>query len=133
MPNVIGGTLKVGNIEIELPIIVVITQGDAHRSHDRSPGGYGHARAETDLFKSSVAFVVIEIGIEPIVGYKQVRPAIIVVVGSLHGKILTLWLIDPRLLGHVGERAVVIVVIQRVGASLIPAVTFDRKMKRGSR
>src|SRR5260370_11724438 len=32
MPNVIRGTLKVGNIEIELSIIVVITQRDAHRS-----------------------------------------------------------------------------------------------------
>src|SRR5579864_1725197 len=99
VPNVIRGTLKVGNIEIELAIIVVIAQRDAHRSHDRSPGSYGHARAETDLFESTVAFVVIEIGVQPIVRYEQIRPAIIVVVGGLHGKILTLWLIDSRLLG----------------------------------
>src|SRR5579864_504111 len=63
VPNVIRGTLEVRNIEIELPVIVEITQRDAHRRHHRSPGRYSHARAETDLFESTVAFIVIEIGI----------------------------------------------------------------------
>src|ERR1700730_1537088 len=119
VPKMIRGPLKVGDIEIELPVVIVVAQSDAHRSHDRSPRCHGHTGGEADLLESTVVLVVVKVCIQPVISYEQVRPAVVVVVGGLHGKILALWLINPSRLRHVGERAIVIIAVKRVGTPLV--------------
>ena len=114
MPEVVGRPLEVGDVEIEPAVVVIISERNAHGRHHSSLGGQGHATHNSDLFERSIALVMVEIGIEAIVGNEQIRPAVVVIVGGPDGKILALRLIDLRAGSHIGEGAVTIVVIERV-------------------
>src|SRR5205814_503835 len=74
-----------------------------------------------DLFERSIAIVVVEIGIEAIVSHEQIRPAVVVIIGGADGKILAFRLIDFRRHRYVGERAIAVVVIERVRTAPIDA------------
>src|SRR5438046_113423 len=121
MPKVIGGPLEVGNVEIEPAVVVIIPKRDAHGGHHSSLGGESHAADNSDFFECSVALVVVEIGIEAIVSHEQIRPAVIVIIGGADGKILAFRLIDFRRNRYVSERAVAVVVIERVRTAAINA------------
>lgn len=63
--------------------------------------------------------VVVEICAEPVVGNKQIGPAIVIVVGGPYRKILPFRLVDLRLGGDVGESSVSIIMVERIGAALV--------------
>src|SRR6266581_7483078 len=107
-PKVIGGSLEIRNIEVELAIVVVVAQRNAHRRHDRSPRRYRHPGGKADFFESTVVLIVVEISIQAVVGHEQVRPSIVVVIRCLHGKILAFRLMDPRRFRDIAEGAVAI-------------------------
>src|SRR6266550_2174694 len=113
MPEVIGGPLEVGNVEIEPAVVVIIAKRNAHSGHHSSLGRESHTADNSDLFKSAVALVVVEIGIEAVVSHEQIRPAVVVIIGGADGKILAFRLIDFRRNRYIGERAVAVVVIER--------------------
>src|SRR6266850_5177715 len=117
MPDVVGGTLEIGDVEIEPAIVVIIPKRNAHGGHDTPLGGEGHATDDSDFFECPIALVVVEIGIEAIVGNEQIRPAVVIIVGGTDGKIFAVRLIDLRCNRYVGEGAVAVVVIQRIGTA----------------
>ena len=43
LPKVIGGSLKIGNVQIELTVVFKISQRDTHGRHSLSLSGKGHA------------------------------------------------------------------------------------------
>src|ERR1700730_14313562 len=60
VPKMIRGALKVGDIEIELRVVIVVAQSDAHCSHDRSPRCHGHTGGGADLLESAVVIVAVK-------------------------------------------------------------------------
>ena len=111
---------KGGDEDVHVAVMVVITDGDSHARHFLAVGAERHAGSDADLLKSAVLFIPIKIIRIRVVAYKQVRPAIIVEIFE-HG-------LEPKievLVGHIGfrgdirERAVAVVVIERVGRALI--------------
>src|SRR5437868_15173016 len=57
---------------------------------------------------------MVEICIQAVVRDENVRPAVIIVIACADGKILAFGLIDLCRLGHIGERAIAVVVIENV-------------------
>src|SRR3954471_17889430 len=51
MPQVIGRTLEVRDIQIEVAVIVVISKRDTHRGHHRSTRTDGHPGSQADFLE----------------------------------------------------------------------------------
>src|SRR2546430_5653090 len=90
VPEVVGRSLEIGDIEIKPAIIVIVTQRNAHRRHHSSLGSKRHPAGDSDLFKSAVVLVVVEIGRQTIGGDEQIRPTVVVIISSADRKILAL-------------------------------------------
>src|SRR5205823_14283665 len=87
--------------------------------HGAALGSEGHAAGNANLFDRAVVVVVLGIGLNTVVGHKEIGPAVVVIISRADRKILTLWLINFGRYCNVGECAVSIVVIQRVWAATI--------------
>src|SRR5208337_4220668 len=61
--------------------------------------------------------VVVEVSLDPVVGHKQVGPAIVIVVAGKSRKVDTVRVVDLGGLGDVGERPVAVVVVEIIGAA----------------
>src|SRR5437870_6129697 len=72
-----------------------------------------------NLFERAVVLVVIEIGLNTVVGHKEIGPAVVVIISRADRKILTLWLINFGRYRNVGECAISVVVIERVRTATI--------------
>src|SRR5438552_18107179 len=73
-----------------------------------------HAAGNANLFERAVVLVVIEIGLNTVVGHKEIGPAVVVIISHADRKILTLWLINFGRYRNHGDYAISGVVIERV-------------------
>src|SRR5581483_5311906 len=69
--------------------------------------------------EGALVVVVVEVGLDSVVGDEQVGPAVVVIIGRPHGEIESVGLINLGRFGHIREGAVVIVVVQHRRRSLI--------------
>src|SRR5262249_4103046 len=106
---------------IEQTIVVIVSERNAHGGHDLAGQSVGHAGGCAGFAKFPVAFVVIEIGRDAVVGNEEIGPAVVVVVCGTNREILPVGLVDARGLGHVWKRAVAVVVVEHGRASVIGA------------
>ena len=56
--------------------------------------GSGHAADRADFVELAVVLVVVEVGVEAVVGDEEIGPAVVVVVGGADGEILAVGLED---------------------------------------
>ncbi len=84
----------------------------------------GHARRGADLRKFSVIVVVQPV--LTVVRHVQIFPAVVVVIAHAHALAPTARR-EPSLHRHVGERAVMIVVVQMIGRRLSRRKSFQRR------
>ena len=107
--------------QVEFSVAVVIDERAA-----RAPrlAGSGHARPGADLRKFSVIVVVQPV--LTVVRHVQVFPAVVVVIAHAHALAPTARR-EPSLHRHVGERAVMIVVVQMIGRRLSRRKSFQRR------
>ena len=71
-------------------------------------------RGQCHIGECSVVIVAIQEALHGIVGDVDVRPPVAIEIGERHAERLALGVGDPGFPGHVGERAVAVVVIQQV-------------------
>ena len=90
MKDVIRRLLKIRNEQIKPAIVIVIAQRNAHRCHSVAETRQAHSRGHPDFAEFSVV-IVEQVGGQPVIGYEQVWPAVVVVVGGAHGEVLALW------------------------------------------
>src|SRR5260370_17451926 len=95
VPDMVRRFLKIRDIKIEPAIVVVIAKRDTHGSHGTAPCSEGHAAEEPNFIKSTIAFIMVEIGIKSAVGHEQVRPPVVIVVTGSHQEILPSSFVNP--------------------------------------
>lgn len=121
MPEVIRILLKIRDKEIEPAIVVIVAKRYAHRGHRVALRGKRHPRDDSDLLERAVMLVMIEVGVQAVVGHEQIRPPVVVVVRRAHGEIFALRLVDLGSLRHIAEGPVSIIVIEDVRRALVHA------------
>ena len=121
MPEVVGTFLEIGDVKIQVAIVVKVAERDAHGRHGLALPGERHSGQEPNLLECAIAAIVIQVGIQAIVSNKKVGPPVVVVIGGSDGEVLAFGLVEVGLCGHVGKRAVPIVVIKRVRAAAVHA------------
>ena len=94
MPEVIRILLEVGDEEIERAVVVVVAEGNAHCGHGAAARGKRHAADGADFVELAIALVVVEVGVQAVVGDEEIGPTVIVVISGAYGKILALGLED---------------------------------------
>src|SRR5215467_8290718 len=62
-PDVVGGQLKIRNVQIKPAIVIEVAQRDTHCGHHATLRSEGHAAERTNLLKSAIALVVVEISV----------------------------------------------------------------------
>src|SRR5258708_16948961 len=85
VPKVIRVVLEVGDEQIQKAVVVVVSKRDAHSRHHIASRCQSHASQQAYFIESAVVLVVVEICVDPIVGYEQIWPPVIVVVCGTHG------------------------------------------------
>jgi len=106
---------KIGFDEIEIAVEIVIGGGDAHAGLGLAVGAERAAGFESDVREGAVLFVLIERAGGGIVGDVNVRPAVIVEIGSEHAEAVgAVGVEDAGFFGDIGEGAVAIVVIENI-------------------
>src|SRR5205823_5020288 len=67
VPEVIGGSLEIRDVEIEPAVVVIIAEGYAHCRHGSPLGCKCHAARNPNLLESAVVLVEVEVGFDPVV------------------------------------------------------------------
>src|SRR4029077_16593370 len=105
--------------EIEIAVEIVIGSGDAHAGLRLSIGAEGAAGFDRDVRESTVLFVLIESAGGGIVGNINVRPAIVVEIGSEHAETVgAVSFKDAGFFTDVAECSVAVIVIKNVFATI---------------
>ncbi len=117
----LGIDVTIRDERVQPAMVVIVAEGYAHGGHNLGVAGHRHTSGKADFFERAVVFVVIEVGVEPVVGDENIRPAVVVVVGRAHREILAPRLVDFRRARHVGEGAIAFMMIEHVGT---PRVRF---------
>src|SRR5207247_5151085 len=117
-----GGRPHVRDVQVLVPIVVVVEPADAHAGAEIfNPGFPGN------VGESAVTVVAIEVFPSKIVGHVEVGPAVVVVVCPSAGKAEAIVvLVETRLGGHVGEGAVAVVVEQEIRRAVLGVVIRRR-------
>ena len=116
---------RVGDVEIQPAVGVVVAKGCAHRPAAVShPGRGGH------VLEGTVPVVAVE-GVGAVVAHEQVHPAVVVVVAGGHSHTPAA-IPDSCLVGHVGKSPVAVVAVEGVGNralslnQLLPVASVDQ-------
>src|SRR5258708_31258732 len=94
-------------------------KGDEQGGNGIAETGKAHPRLHPDFGELPVVFVVEEVSGQSVIGDEQVRPAVVVVVGGSHGKVLALLLRDSRGGRYICKRSVAVVVVENIRASFL--------------
>src|SRR3989442_13162854 len=87
--------------------MVIVAKIHSHGAELHAFAAQGHAGQQTHIGERAVVIVVPEIGRDTVVGDKQVRPAVVVVVGPDHPEAaITDVVLDHALLRHLLKLAV---------------------------
>ena len=68
VPHVIGRSLEIWNIQIQPAVVVVVTERNAHGGHESATCWIGHAAGHGYFLERAVVLIVIEIGLEAVIG-----------------------------------------------------------------
>src|SRR6516225_3727513 len=117
VPDVVPDRLEIRDVQAKIAVIVVVAQRHAHGCHLVAVAGEPGAARHSHFGERAVMIVVVEISCQAIVGDKEVRPAVVVVVARLDREVDAFGLVNLRRLGDVGKGPVPVVVIQNVGAT----------------
>src|SRR6266404_2543211 len=105
--------------EIEIAVEIVIGGGDAHAGLGLAVGAESAARFQGDIDERSVLLVLIQRAGCRIVGNVNVRPAVVVQIGSEHAEAKSaVSLEDAGFFADVGESSIAVVVIKNVLAAV---------------
>src|SRR5216684_5914736 len=121
VPDMVRRFLKIRDIQVEPAIVIVVAKRDTHGSHGAAARRESHTAEQPNFVERPIVFIMVEIGIQSVVGHEQVRPAIVIVVGGSHREILTFRLVDPRYRRCVGEGSIAIIVIENVSGTFVNA------------
>src|SRR5258708_8361129 len=116
--DVVGIFLKIGDKKVEPAIVIVVSQRDAHGCHGIAETIQPHPRIHPDFGELPVVFVVEEVCGKSVIGDEQVRRAVVIVIGSAHGKVLAL-LGDSRGGRYIRKRSVAVVVVENIRGALV--------------
>ena len=94
------------NEEIQFAVAVIVAKGSPCR-----PSIHGDTRFFSHISESSIAVVVVK-AVFSVVGYKDVRPPIVIVVADGHSKAPTV-VGHPSRGGHIGKGTIVVIVKER--------------------
>ena len=105
--------------QVEVPVAIVVRHRHAHARLRLAVGRVRHSRLDRDLLKRPVVIVLVQRRRGRIVGHVNIRPPVVVEIENRHAQPeRARRLQNPRLLRHVGERAVSVVVEQNVLSAL---------------
>ena len=106
---------EIGLGDIEEAVAVVVRDRDAHARLQTSVGIVGDAGRVAALFERSVVLVAIEQAGGLVAGDIDVGPAVVIEIGDDHAQaVAAAGRQNAGLFGDVGERAVAVVVVERV-------------------
>ena len=107
---------KVGDKDIEVAIVVVIADRDAHAPLFGAVAAIGHARAEALVHKGSVALILVQIIGRRVVGDENIGPAIAVEIAKNDPVPIVLRAGNAGFLAAVGPSAVAAVVVEDIAS-----------------
>ena len=107
---------KVGDKNIEVPIVVVIADRRAHAPLFGAVAAIGHARAEALIDKGSVALILVQIVGSRVVGDENIGPAIAVEIAEDHPVPIVLCASNTGFLAAVSQGAVTIVAVEYIAS-----------------
>ncbi len=114
----IGVAGEVGLCDVKIAVAIVVADRDAHAGLRFAFGRESCARLDRDVLESSVFLVLIKRGRARIVRDVDVRPSVIIEIGSSNAQPIGAACVpDTGLFTDVGEGAIAIVVIQNVFAA----------------
>ena len=99
----------------QVPVVLIVSNRDTHIGDFPSVPIQSIAVHVTVVFECSIALVDVEIVWRGVIGYQQVRLAVVVDVCEQGTQpVIAIGIVDAKLLAHVGKGAVAIVVKQMV-------------------
>src|SRR5713101_2256871 len=119
VPDMIRRQLEIRDVQVEIAVVIVIAERNAHGSHGGAVGCKRHSAGDGYFGEGAVVIVVIKIRLDSVIGDEQVGPSVIVVVGGCYRKVQALGLKDFRGLRDIGESAIAVVVIEHIGCSAV--------------
>ena len=108
---------KIGDDQVRPTIIVIVGKVDAHAGVGAAVAVNGSLREETHFFKSSVAFVVVEIFDHRIVGHEQIDVAVAIIVRDGDAETFARFR-EADFLRNLSKVAVAVIVIDKRGDGL---------------
>ncbi len=113
---------KVGLQHIKMPIEIIISNPDAHASHQVAVAAHGHSAHQTLFAESAVMIIQQQQTWGLVTGHKDVLPAVFIgVEGHRRKSVRTAQRPNPRLLRNVRKGAVAVIAVERVGGESEPA------------
>src|SRR5207248_3046955 len=111
-------TIDISHEKILPAIAIIVRRVHSHSRARFACVAVGHARRQSNLFKSSAALIDKKKVRHRVVGYKQIHEPIVVDIGSDCAKRFPRRISDARFFANIGELAVAVVVEEMAGPGL---------------